>query len=646
MGSVGSGIFFPISALPIIIIIIVIFNFKGHVKNEETKIYNYLIISNFIGLILEILCSFACRYYTIYEFISLFILKSYLVYLIIWTALFTKYIYRISYQIKRPLLNNTHIFIVGIISLIIYGLPIDVVVKNNYQIFYTQGLSVNFAYIISFIYVLLIIFILLKNFKKLKEKKYYPVFLFFIIGTFSILIQRNYPQFLLLTYSETLICLSMYFTIENPDVKMLERVEAARDAAERANRAKSDFLSNMSHEIRTPLNAIVGFSECIMEEDSLDKVKDDAKDIVMAASNLLEIVNGILDISKIEANKMEIVESDYSLKENINNLAKLMIPRIGEKPIELRVKMAEDIPDTLYGDGGKVKQIVTNILTNAVKYTEKGFITVDVNCVNKDGYSSLVISVEDTGRGIQPEKINSIFQKFERLEEDRNTTLEGTGLGLAITKRLVEMMGGKIVVQSKYGTGSKFTVYLKQKISTTTHKDEKDYNINQGEVNFEGKRVLIVDDNKVNLKLAARLLQPFKIETDIVESGMDCLSKVNGGYKYDLILMDDMMPNMTGTETFKQLRELPDFNTPVVVLTANAIEGMKEEYLKTGFNDYLAKPIDKLELERVLRTYLSSDVVQNQLVSKFEPLPDSIYDMDKPLNIDIENDNNSENDNS
>ena len=630
----------------LIIIIIVIFNFKGHVKNEETKIYNYLIISNFIGLILEILCSFACRYYTIYEFISLFILKSYLVYLIIWTALFTKYIYRISYQIKRPLLNNTHIFIVGIISLIIYGLPIDVVVKNNYQIFYTQGLSVNFAYIISFIYVLLIIFILLKNFKKLKEKKYYPVFLFFIIGTFSILIQRNYPQFLLLTYSETLICLSMYFTIENPDVKMLERVEAARDAAERANRAKSDFLSNMSHEIRTPLNAIVGFSECIMEEDSLDKVKDDAKDIVMAASNLLEIVNGILDISKIEANKMEIVESDYSLKENINNLAKLMIPRIGEKPIELRVKMAEDIPDTLYGDGGKVKQIVTNILTNAVKYTEKGFITVDVNCVNKDGYSSLVISVEDTGRGIQPEKINSIFQKFERLEEDRNTTLEGTGLGLAITKRLVEMMGGKIVVQSKYGTGSKFTVYLKQKISTTTHKDEKDYNINQGEVNFEGKRVLIVDDNKVNLKLAARLLQPFKIETDIVESGMDCLSKVNGGYKYDLILMDDMMPNMTGTETFKQLRELPDFNTPVVVLTANAIEGMKEEYLKTGFNDYLAKPIDKLELERVLRTYLSSDVVQNQLVSKFEPLPDSIYDMDKPLNIDIENDNNSENDNS
>jgi signal transduction histidine kinase/CheY-like chemotaxis protein len=520
----------------------------------------------------------------------------------------------------------------AICYIMIFILPIEYNVSNDGKTIFPGGPSLYLVYSMCGIGSLINLFICFFYQKKIPNKKFIPLYSLLLLGGLAFVIVIAFPDLFLIGFVFCLIDLIMFFTIENPDVKMLEQVEIARDAAERANRAKSDFLSNMSHEIRTPLNAIVGFSECILEEDDLDKAKGDAKDIVIASQNLLEIVNGILDISKIEANKMEIVETEYNLKENLNNLAKLMIPRIGEKPIELKVKMADDIPETLYGDGGKIRQIVSNILTNAVKYTEKGLITLDVNCVNKDGKCSLVISVEDTGRGIKPEKIDTIFQKFERLEEDRNTTLEGTGLGLAITKRLVEMLGGKIVVQSKYGTGSKFTVYLKQEIRNTVHKKEEDYNINQGNFDVKGKKILVVDDNKVNLKLANRLLQSFEVDVDLVESGMDCLSKINAGYKYDLILMDDMMPNMTGTETFKQLKELADFSTPVVVLTANAIEGMKDEYLNTGFNDYLAKPIDRLELERVLRTYLSSNVVQNQLVSKFEPLPDDIYNMDKPLN--------------
>ena len=424
----------------------------------------------------------------------------------------------------------------------------------------------------------------------------------------------------------------MYFTIENPDLKMIHELNAAKDAAERANRAKSDFLSNMSHEIRTPLNAIVGFSECILNENDLESAKSDAKDIVMASQNLLEIVNGILDISKIEADKMEIVEAEYNLRDNLDSLAKLMIPRIGEKPIEFQTKFAPDIPPVLYGDSAKVKQIISNILTNAVKYTERGIITFEVNCINKDNACSLVISVEDTGRGIKTDKIDTIFNKFERLEEDRNTTLEGTGLGLAITKRLVEMMGGKIVVQSKYGAGSKFTVYLKQEIRNTPQKQEKVYAVTVANADFSNKKILVVDDNGINLKVATRLLQPFKVIVEECESGEDCLERIKDGASYDLILMDDMMPRITGTETFHELEKLPDFKTPVVVLTANAIEGMRDKYLQEGFTDYLAKPIDKLELERVLGLTLAH--TNEEVKEIFEPLPEELFDINVPLKSD------------
>ena len=444
---------------------------------------------------------------------------------------------------------------------------------------------------------------MIRNIKKVALGNYLSLFILLGGLVLTSIIQRIYPSFTLITTMEGFVLLVMYFTIENPDVKMMKELQFAKDYAEKANRAKSDFLSSMSHEIRTPLNAIVGFSECIITDKTLDEAKEDAANVVMASNNLLEIVNGILDISKIEANKMEIINKNYSLLPEINSLAKLMIPRIGDKDLVLKTHFATDIPGVMYGDIGKIKQIITNILTNAVKYTEKGSIDFSVNCINKDNICSLVISVEDTGRGIRPDKIDSLFTKFNRLDEDRNTTIEGTGLGLAITKALVDMMGGKIVVQSKYGEGSKFTVYLNQKIVELYGKEEEkkeDVTL----ASYHGSHVLVVDDNDLNLKIIDKLLKKYNIMTTLVASGQNCLDLINDHEYFDLILMDDMMPEMNGKETFAKLKEIEGFKTPVVALTANALSGMKEQYLKLGFNDYLAKPINKDELDEVLKKYL------------------------------------------
>ena len=443
------------------------------------------------------------------------------------------------------------------------------------------------------------------NYKNLLNKKYIPIYINVLLGGVIWVVQKNNPGMLLSSFCDTFLTLVMYFTIENPDVKLINELELAKSNAEKANQAKTDFLSSMSHEIRTPLNAIVGFSNAILEDEKITEAQEEARDIVMASENLLEIVNGILDISKIEAGKMEVVEVDYNFKEMCENILKLIKPRIIEKPIELKSTFPKDLPAILHGDMGKMKEVITNLLTNAAKYTDEGTISLDVSCINNKHKTNLIVSVEDTGRGIKPEKIDKLFTKFQRLEEDKNTTLEGTGLGLAITKSLVEMMGGKIVVQSKYGSGSKFTVTIPQTIvSMNEVKEKKKEDTEEKEIDYSKKKILVVDDNSLNLKVALRLLETHNIKPDTCISGFECIEKIKDN-TYDLILLDDMMPKMSGTETLKKIKtEYKDFNTKVVVLTANAISGMKEKYISDGFDDYLAKPIDKSELKRVLKTYL------------------------------------------
>ena len=381
---------------------------------------------------------------------------------------------------------------------------------------------------------------------------------------------------------------------------------------------KNEFLSSVSHEVRTLLNTIVGLSQDIGEYENIpEEIREDAEDLVSASKELLELVGNILDFSKIRSSEMAIVNAPYNPRELFEELAKIDEKDIGDKPVSFHSNIDSRLPFELIGDKKHMEEVVNNLLTNAIKYTDGGDIWFDVKCINDSVNCTLTITVKDTGRGMKPEEIEKLFTQIERLNIERDTSREGTGLGLAITKSLIDMMGGAIKVESVYGEGSTFIFSVVQKIHMLEESDlSRTQRLKLQELNYakEGygyKKILIVDDNRLNIKVARRALEDFDLMIDECYNGKECIDVISKDTDYDVILMDIMMPGLSGEDTLKGLKEIEGFDIPVIALTADAEEGAQEKYRGMGFVDYIAKPFSKLQIERKLdKVFSQKDVVE------------------------------------
>lgn len=494
---------------------------------------------------------------------------------------------------------------------------------------YVHGKFYFLVYIVPYFFFIGAEIMMLRVFKAFTLRQKISIIIYIIVSMLGAFLQLFFfPNVLLSLFTIALTVSIMLFSIETPEFAKLNetmaQLEEARDKAQKANLSKSRFLANMSHEIRTPVNAIVGLNELIIRESEDENVRSYANDVQLASNSLLSIINDILDISRIESGKMEIVEAQYDVGAMVDETCKLMIQRAKAKKLEFSVICENTVPKYLIGDEVRIRQVFINLMTNAIKYTKEGSVIVRVKWqedAENEEMIKLLLSVEDTGVGIAKENHDSLFSSYERFDEEKNKGIEGTGLGLSISKQLVELMHGEIGVYSELDKGSLFYVELPQrKVNEEvigTYLDDinslKD-DIREYRALFKAPdaRLLVVDDVKANLIVMKGLLKETEVRVDVAESGKECI-KLCQKNNYDIIFLDHMMPDMDGLDTLKVLKS-EDFGlssgTVIIALTANAIAGAREEYLELGFDGYLSKPINAVELERAVMDNLPKNIIK------------------------------------
>jgi len=498
---------------------------------------------------------------------------------------------------------------------------------------YSYGPAVYMIYIGVAAYLFLIIRLIIQYGKMISIKKKRAIYVALLSEIPVAVYQIIIPDSLITCIGIVLMNIGIYMTTENPDTLLAEQLAREKQRADSANAAKTNFLANMSHEIRTPITAVLGMNELILRETKDKTIRHYAKDVEGAAKSLLSIINDILDISKIESGKLTVIFAEYSPGAVIRDVVNMMSFKAKIKGLQFIVKADANVPTKLIGDDIRLRQILVNILNNAVKYTHEGSVTLEVTLMPNESEEKarLHFSVKDTGIGIKEEELQKLCEPFERIEEKRNRNIEGTGLGMSITKQLLELLNSELQVKSEYGAGSEFSFDLVQEIADASpigniedYSEVLEDNYRHG---FEAPdaRILLVDDTELNRKVFTGLLKPTGMQIDEAVNGRESLELVKQN-AYDIIFMDHMMPELDGVETFrimKQMGEYPSKDTPVVMLTANALVGAKEKYQKEGFTAFLEKPIDSEKLEDIIRDLLDETLIQDVTASEKHRVEDA-----------------------
>ncbi len=597
-----TGIYFLIEAIFYSVLLLIVYFRKQVYKSKENKVYSILVGVSFFELLLEFVLDIVGPMYQTIPKVSYFIARFYSLVVELWITILLCYVLFVCLNIKKrdkyiPIVRNTAIVLMIIFATLNFILPLNF--KYDGYIAYTYGPSVSIIYISAFLYSFIGIVALIRNIKNIKDRRFFPILLFLLVGGIASYIQYMNPGLLLATPIHAFITFIMYFTIENPDVKMIEEYHKAKEIADNANEDKTMFLYNMTNDIRAITQDINNdANNAILELDSkkIDKdyMSECLRGIKENTARFTTMTNEILDVSSIDNANIKVYDEKYNIKLLLRRLVTLYSDKCKEKNLIFRSDIDSTLPEYLYGDSLGLKNVLTSILDNSVKYTSNGYVELNVSTIIKNNIVRLIITVEDSGIGISPDKLDTIF--YKNREEIDGSNIKNN---LYTAKKLITLMGGTIIASSNYNEGTTMKIVLDQKLGELDNEKLTKY-----ENTYDKKRILLVDDNISTNKIISKLLKDTNIELDYVSLGKEALDKIRSKEKYDLILLDEVMDPLDGKTVMKKFKDIRDFNTKVILLTRNNEYEYNEEYLKYGFAGYLLKPINKDKLLEIIDKYL------------------------------------------